>query len=130
MSRFVLVVLLATLSTGGSAQTPMAGRRDSLVVAKSGDIALAGLLAPARTEPMNATRVDNSGVGLRICAGGLGKWKCILGAAAVGFVAGALIGNALSPQEVDQTNYACSGFFGCGYYNECIKNCDEPVTKT
>src|SRR5204862_4920001 len=118
MSRFLLVVLFATsLSSAASAQTQAVGRRDSLVVAKSGDIALAGLLAPARNEPMNATRVDNSGVGLRICAGGLGKWKCILGAAAVGFVAGALIGNALSPQEVDQTNYACSGFFGCGYYN-------------
>src|SRR2546429_663055 len=99
MSRFVLVVLLApSLFSGASAQTEVAGRRDSVVVAKSGDIALAGLLAPVRSEPMNATRVDNSGVGLSICAGGIGKWKCILGGTAIGFVAGALIGNALSPQ--------------------------------
>jgi hypothetical protein len=53
----------------------------------------------------------------------------VLGGAALGFIGGALIGSALIPHEVKHQEYACSGFFGCGYYIQCDAHCDEPVTK-
>ena len=132
MSKIVLVALIATsLATVASAQTQLPGRRDSVGV-RPGDIALAGLLAPVRTQAIRTTAVDDSGLGLSICAGSLGKWECMLGGAALGFVAGALIGNALSPQEVTHTEERCGTeiFFGCSSHVVCDAHCHEPVTKT
>jgi len=129
MSRILFCIFIIAASTASiaSAQTQMSGRRDSVAV-RPGDIALAGLLAPVRTQAIRATAVDNSGLGLSVCAG-RGQWKCILGGAAAGFISGALIGNAFIPHEVNHQEYACSEFFGCGYYTQCDARCDEPVTK-
>jgi hypothetical protein len=106
-----------------------AGRRDSIAVAP-GDIALAAFLAPVRPQAIRTTAVDNSGLGLSVCAG-RGRWKCILGGAALGFIGGALIGNAFIPHEVGHTEYGCDYFFGtgCHTYAVCDAHCDEPVTK-
>lgn len=141
MSRIILcaVILAASFSDVASAQESTSGilrstsqaigRRDSIDAAPSGDIALAGLLAPVRVQPIRTTTVDDSPFGLSVCAG-RGQWKCILGGAAIGFVAGALIGQAFIPKEVDRTEYGCSGFTGqCGTYTICEAHCEEPVTK-
>lgn len=104
------------------------GRRDSIGVAP-GDIALAAFLAPVRTQPIRSRPEEGHSIfHLRSCEG-RGQWKCIVGGVALGFIAGALVGDALTPKEVDHQEYACSGFFGCGYYIQCDAHCDEPVTK-
>jgi hypothetical protein len=85
---------------------------------------LAALQAPVSIERI---RVLPDQPRLSICAGS-GKWKCIIGGAALGFVAGALVGQAFIPHEVTHEEYGC-GFFGCGYTTWCDEHCDEPVTK-
>src|SRR6266516_4238344 len=80
MSKIAFIALLATsLASVASAQTQLPGRRDSVGV-RPGDIALAGLLAPVRSQAIHTTAVDNSGLGLSVCFG-RGQWKCILGGA-------------------------------------------------
>jgi hypothetical protein len=60
---------------------------------------------------------------------GRSEWKCILGGAAVGFIGGALIGNALTPQEKTHKEYRCSDFTGCGTHIVCDAHCDEASIK-
>ncbi len=130
MSKIAFVALLVTsLATLASAQTQLTGRRDSVGV-RSGDVALAGLLAPAPVQSIRTTVVDHSVMGLNACAG-RGQWKCIFGGAALGFIGGALIGNAFIPHEVTHQESGCDYFFGtgCRTYAVCDAHCDEPVTK-
>lgn len=104
-----------------------ASRRDSIAVAP-GDFALAAFLAPVRPQAIRTTADDDSGLGLSVCAG-RGQWKCILGGAALGFIGGALIGNAFIPHEVSHTESRCGIIFGCNDVAVCDAHCHEPITK-
>ena len=128
----MLAALVAQVARAQQVRPAPYARNDGIIIATdsgehaSGDIALAALQAKVRIQQTRRLPVESER-GLSICAD-RGKWKCIVGGAALGFVAGALVGSAMIPKEVTHEEYGC-GFFGCGYSTWCDAHCEEPVTK-
>jgi hypothetical protein len=80
----------------------------------------------ARSFSVRASRRSSNeegGRGISACAG-RGEWKCVIGGAALGFVAGALIGHSLGPKPVEH-RVSGDGFFGYYSYMKCDAHCND-----
>lgn len=116
----LIVVSLPSLSPGQG--SPAGSRTENTIGIVDGRITVQ---TPGRFSIRARTKSSDEeyGRGIGACAG-RGEWKCVVGGAALGFVAGALIGHSLGPKPVE---HPVSGYGIFGYYSNmhCDAHCDD-----